>query len=152
MNRIDIKIRALFAELLTEYPKITVCKATNLLLAQDLPQPVKQQLERIKFLKENNEVKDYFNKTLSLPVNDTMNQHLLLYNTAYHDETYQFRDGFTMMNSELYEWLCEARDSYSEASDRKLVELAFRARIPGADELLRLDDTALSALMANSSV
>ena len=152
MNRIDVKIRALFAELLTEYPKITVCKATNILLEKELAPPVRRQLEQIKIRQENDEVKDYFNKTLSLPVNDSMNEHLILYNTAYDDETYQFRDGFKMMNTELREWLCEARDSYSEASDRKLVELASRAKIPGAGEVLRLDDTALKELMANSSV
>ena len=152
MNRIDIKIRALFTELLTEYPKITVCKATDILLERKLPESVKRQLKQIKIRQENDEVKDYFNKTLALPVNDCMNEHLLLYNTAYDDETYQFSDDFKMLNQELREWLTEARDSYSEASDRKLVELASRARIPGADEVLRLDDTALKELMANSSV
>ena len=152
MNRIDIKIRALFAELLTEYPKITVCKATDLLLERSLPEPVKRQLKQIKIRQENDEVKNYFNQTLSLPVNSSMNEHLLLYNTAYDDETYQFRDGFKMMNESLREWLTEARDSYSEASDRKLVELASRARIPGADEVLRLEPDALAELMANSSV
>ena len=152
MNRIDIKIRALFAELLTEYPKITVCKATDLLLEKDLAEPVKRQLKQIKIRQENDEIKDYFNQTLCLKVDDTMNEHLLLYNTAYDPETYQFRDGFTMMNESLREWLCEARESYPEASDRKLVELASRAKISGADEVLRLDDEALAELMANSSI
>ena len=152
MNRIDIKIRALFAQLLTEYPKITVCKATNILLDRDLPQPVKRQLEQIKFLKENDEVKDYFNKTLSLPVDSSMNEHLLLYNTAYDDETYQFKDDFKMLNKELCEWLCSARDEYPEASSRKLVELASRARIQGAGEVLRLEEGDFNELIANSSV
>ena len=152
MNRIDIKIRALFAELLTEYPKITVCKATDILLEKELPPPVKRQLEQIKFLKENDEVKDYFNKTLSLPVNDTMNEHLILYNTAYDDETYQFKDDFKMLNKELREWVSSARDEYPEASSRKLMELAERARIPGAGEVLRLKEAEFSELIANSSV
>ena len=152
MNRIDIKIRALFAELLTEYPKITVCKATDILLEKDLAEPVKRQLKQIKIRQENDEVKNYFNQTLSLPVNSSMNEHLLLYNTAYHDETYQFRDGFKMVNEPLQEWLTEARESYPEASDRKLVELASRAKISGADEVLRLDGEALTELMANSSI
>ena len=152
MNRIDIKIRALFAELLTEYPKITVCKATDILLEKDLPEPVKRQLKQIKIRQENDEVKEYFNKTLCLKVDDTMNEHLILYNTAYDDETYQFRDGFKMMNSELREWLTEARESYAEASDRKLVELASRAKISGADEVLRLGDAELKELIVNSSI
>ena len=152
MNRIDIKIRALYAQLLTEYPKITVCKATDILLEKELPQPVKGQLEQIKFLKENDEVRDYFNKTLSLPVNDTMNEHLILYNTAYDDETYQFKDDFKMLNKELREWICSARDEYSEASSRKLMELAEKARIPGAGEVLRLEEAEFNELIANSSV
>ena len=152
MNRIDVKIRALFAELLTEYPKITVCKATDLLLERDLPQPVKLQLKQIKIRQENDEVKDYFNKTLSLPVDSSMNEHLILYNEAYDDETYQFKDDFKMLNKELREWICSARDEYSEASSRKLMELAEKARIPGAGEVLRLEEAEFNELIANSSV
>ena len=158
--QIDAKIRKLLMNQLTKSPKLTVLKAGKLALADNegLEQPIKHQLELLvrkcasKRPEDKRIVKDYLTNDLCLKVDDSTNDYLVLFTEAYDDDTWMFDDDFAMLSPSLRDYFEEIKDAYPEASHGKVVELAVGVGIPGAEELLGMNNKELEELFANSSI
>ena len=158
--QIDAKIRKLLMNQLTKSPKLTVLKAGKQALADNegLEQPIKHQLELLvrkcasKRPEDKRIVKDYLVNDLCLKIDDSQNEHLLLFTEAYDDDTWMFDDDFVMLSPELRDYLGMLCDEYPEASKGRIVELAVGVGKPGAKDLLGMDQKELEELFANSSI
>ena len=157
--QINAKIRRLLMDQLKRSPKLTVLKAARAAAKTvDLPQPVAHQLQRLIRKCESRDeadrkaVKEYLVNDLALRIDASQNEHLLLYSEAYDQETFAFDDDFTYLNESLRNYFETIMDDYPEISYKKAVELAHKANVPGATDLVGMDLQELNELFINSSI